>query len=180
MARGYGARADSTLPRYIEAIRRKLRQEGVPLAWLDDLTQSVLLTWVQKGPHARRELQWLLDVTRKKAANWRRRYHRVREATSLEDLREEPIDEMIDLERAAIVHEAIATFTPRERAMVEALAAGFSMSDVAAQFGVAKGTVHLWIVEIRGRAALRGLLARRRSSTTAQKFVVVPSSRGSA
>jgi RNA polymerase sigma factor (sigma-70 family) len=154
MARGHAA-PGAALPRYIEAIRRKLRQEGVPLAWHDDLTQSVLLTWLQKRQRARRELQWLLDVTRKKAANWRRRYHRIREATSLEDHREEPIDEMIDVERDVLAREVLAKLTPRERAVVEALAAGFSMREVAERLEIAKGTVHRWMVEVRGRAALQ-------------------------
>src|SRR5690349_18311560 len=77
------------------AISRKLRKARVPDAWVDDLAQSVLLTALQRGTRGlegRGLLRWLLEIARKKAANWHRLYSNFYEVTSLDDLDKEPVD----------------------------------------------------------------------------------------
>jgi RNA polymerase sigma factor (sigma-70 family) len=171
MARRRVALDLAELAAHTEAIRVKLRKAGVPQVWLEDLTQSVLLTWLQKGPRGpvSRERRWLLEVARKMAANWRNRHARFYEVLGAEDLLE-PADERIDLERQTMVREALATVPPWERAVVEALAEGCVLSELAERFGVTKSGVHVWVRAIRERAALRELRpARARPRKREQK-----------
>jgi RNA polymerase sigma factor (sigma-70 family) len=147
------------------AIRCKLRKLGIRRAWLDDLTQSVLLTAVRKGAprDPREERRFLLEIARKHAANWRRLHCHLYKTVSLEALKDEPIDETTDIELQMLVREGLGRLSPEEREWVEAFGAGESLREIGRERGIPKSTVqvHSAQARMRAREELGGLLPSR-------------------
>jgi RNA polymerase sigma factor (sigma-70 family) len=145
--------------RYHRAVRAKLWRCGLDGPDLDELMQAVFSVAQRRSsfvprddPGARR---WLLDVARKEAANWRKRFQHkfeVLEPRFIYHAVAEPRDPEAHIAIVNLVHKTTALLSPEDQEILfRHGAAGETLKEIAKRLGLSKSGAHLRLSQARAR-----------------------------
>jgi RNA polymerase sigma-70 factor (ECF subfamily) len=154
--------------RYQRMVANIAWRYGIRREEIEDVTSEVFLK-VYRGLHRYRPEHpfgtWLYRLAANHVVDQGRRARRAPDRVELpaaiEDPRQGPGEQAEAAERAQIVRSALAELAPRHReALFLVYVEGLKIEEVSRSLGVPPGTIKSRL--LRGRAALRAILARRR------------------
>lgn len=169
--------------RYEEAVRNKLRRCGLEGPDLEELLQAVFCIAHRRAdvvpldyPGARR---WLLDVARKEAANWRKRFRHKFEMLdphAIETAVSQPEDTEELRATISLVHQTTALLSPEDQEiLLRHDAAGETLKEIAKRLGLSKSGAHLRLTQARARfiEKLEMLQGKKKEELTAVPVVAL-------
>jgi RNA polymerase sigma-70 factor (ECF subfamily) len=153
------ARLVALVRRHYDLVWRSLRRFGVPEGAADDAAQHVLLLLADRlwQIEVGRERAYLLSVSVRVAANFRRRIDRTREV-ALDTLEDDPDHEMSPemllehKQQRSRLDEALATLPIEQRAVFVLFELeGLTLAEIAESLGIPSGTAASRLRRARGR-----------------------------